>query len=143
MPEDLARTAGQAPYLHLALAVVDLATRLGRPLEVVAEVFFGLAEHLGLDKVADRVNELPRTSRWDTMARAALRDDLTRLHSDLARAVLERSPEATAGADAIEAWVDAAGGVEREAEELVEIASEEATLARMSVALRTIRTLLV
>ncbi|MBB1502187.1 NAD-glutamate dehydrogenase [Propioniciclava sp. MC1683] len=143
VPEDLARTAGQAPYLHLALAVVDLATRLGRPLEVVAEVFFGLAEHLGLDKVADRVNELPRTSRWDTMARAALRDDLTRLHSDLARAVLERSPEATAGADAIEAWVDAAGGVEREAEELVEIASEEATLARMSVALRTIRTLLV
>lgn len=142
-PEDLAREAALAPYVHLALVIVDLAAKLDRPLEVVAQVCFGLAERLGLDRVSGRVNELPRNSRWDTMARAALRDDLTRLHADLARAVLEHAPDSTDADEALTAWADAAGGIEREAAQLNEITAEDATLARLSVALRTIRSLLV
>ena len=142
VPEDLARTAAQAPYLHLALTIVDLATKHGRPLETVEQVFFGLAADLGLYRVHDRVGELPRTSRWDTMARAALRDDLTRLHSDLVAAVLDTSPTQDDGLAALAQWTQAAGGIEREASELAEITSEPATLARMSVALRRVRALL-
>ncbi len=142
VPEDLARTAAQAPYLHLALTIVDLATKLGRPLETVEQVFFAFAADLGLDRVHERVGELPRTSRWDTMARAALRDDLIKLHSDLVAAVLETSPNEDDGLVALTTWSEAAGGVGREASELAEITSEPATLARMSVALRRIRALL-
>ena len=143
VPEDLARTAAQAQYLHLGLVVADLAARLDRPLDLVARVFFGVAEALWLDRVSDRVNELARNSRWDTMARAALRDDLTRLHADLTRMVLERAPEATEAEAALSAWREGQGGIDREADQLAEITAEDATLARMSVALRTIRSLLV
>ena len=141
VPEDLARTTALAPFLHLALSIVDLSTRLGRPLEVVEQAYFGLAGRLGLDRIVERVNKLPRTSEWDTMARAALRDDLSTLHSDLVASVLEGAPAGADGHAALTAWADAAGGLDREAAQLEEIMGEESSLARMSVALRTIRAL--
>ena len=143
VPGELARTTAVAPYLHLALSIVDLSSRLGRPLATVEQAYFGLAARLGLDRLIDRVNELPRTSKWETMARAALRDDLTKLHSDLVAGVLEASPDEVDGEAALAAWVDARGGLGHEASQLEEITGEETSLARMSVALRTIRALLV
>ncbi len=143
VPDELARTTAVAPYLHLALSIVDLATRLDWPLATVEQVYFGLAAHLGLDRMVDRITELPRTSKWDTMARAALRDDLTKLHADLVASVLESASGEDDGEAALAAWVDARGGLQREAAELEEITGDESSLARMSVALRTIRALLV
>ena len=143
VPEELARTTAQAPFLHLALSVVDLSARLGRPLEEVEQVYFGLAGQLGLDRIVERVNQLPRTSQWDTMARAALRDDLNTLHADLVAAVLQDAPAEVSGPAALDAWLDARAGLDREAAQLREVVGEEASLARMSVALRTIRALLV
>ncbi|MDO5534447.1 MAG: NAD-glutamate dehydrogenase, partial [Propionibacteriaceae bacterium] len=142
VPEELAKVTSLANYLHLALSIVDLSTRLGRPLETVEQVYFGLAAGLGLDRVIEGVNALPRTTRWDTMARAALRDDLTSLHSDLVQAILEASPNEPDGAVALQKWVDAVGGLERVAADVAEVTAEEASLARMSVALRSIRSLL-
>jgi len=141
-PADIARTAAQARYAHLALPVVDLARRLDRPLDLVAGVYFALAGRLGLDRVLERVNELPRQTRWDTMARAALRDDLQSLHADLARAALEREPEAGEVGAVIAAWEAAVDGVPRVSADLAEITAEGSGLARMSVALRLVRTLL-
>ncbi|MGJ3509991.1 NAD-glutamate dehydrogenase [Enemella sp. A6] len=138
----LAHTTATAPYRHLALAIVDLAGKLDRPLDLVARVFFGLTAELGLDRVYDRIDELPVTSRWDAMARTVLRDDLTRLQADLTRSVLDRAPDSDDSAAALADWVAASGGFEREAAELAEITSEGSTLARMSMALRTIRLLL-
>ena len=143
VPEEMARTAAQARYAHLALAVVDLSRRLERPLGLVEGVYFGLASELRLDRVLDRVTELPRTSRWDTMARAALRDDLGSLHADLVRAALEAAPAASEASEVLATWRGVTGDVDKEAAELAEITGEESSLARMSVALRTIRSLLV
>ncbi|MFP5416502.1 MAG: NAD-glutamate dehydrogenase, partial [Actinomycetes bacterium] len=143
VPRNLAWAVARAPWAHQALAIVDLARRLDRPLELVVDVYYELAGVLGLDLVFDRVNQLERRSRWDTMARAALRDDLQSLHAALTRAALEAAPGAFDPDTVIAAWTKAVGGVDREAAELAEITSEDSTLARMSVALRTIRTLLV
>ncbi len=143
VPTDIADATARALWAHQALPIVDLARTLERPLELVSSVYFEISGALGLDVVFDRVNELDRSTRWDTMARAALRDDLTTLQTELTRAALQAAPEATDAHAVVTAWSDAVGGVQREAAQLAEITDGEATLARMLVALRTIRTLLV
>ncbi|MFT3877860.1 MAG: NAD-glutamate dehydrogenase [Propioniciclava sp.] len=141
--EDLAHLAARSRWAHQALGIVDITLRSGRSLELVQAVYQTIILRLGLDRVNERVIELDRSDRWDTMARAALRDDVQNLQSGLTRAALDASPESSDPVAVVDAWVDAVGGIDREAAELAEITSEESTLARMSVALRTIRTLLV
>ena len=143
VPHDIADASARALWAHQALPIVDLSRTLKRPLDVVAGVYFGLAGVLGLDLVFERVNALDRSTRWDTMARAALRDDLTSVQSDLASAALRAAPALSDPEQILAAWQESIGGIGREAALLEEITGEEATLARMSVAVRTARTLLV
>lgn len=143
VPTDIAGATSRALWAHQALPIVDLARTQERPLELVSSVYFAISAQLGLDVVFDRVNDLDRSTRWDTMARAALRDDLQTLQTELTRAALRAAPEASDSETVVAAWQVAVGGVDREAAQLAEITDGEATLARMSVALRTIRTLLV
>ena len=51
-----------------------------------------VADRLGLDWIRDRVAALPRADRWQTEARAALRDDIADLHRALTESVLPRRP---------------------------------------------------
>lgn len=63
------------------LDVVDLTELAERdreprePLEV-AELYYGLSEHLGIDRALTSVSALERGDRWHALARLALRDDL-------------------------------------------------------------------
>ena len=61
----------------------------GGPVEETAEVYFDLADRLQITRLRDRITALPRDDRWNTMARAALRDDLYSAHAALAADVLE------------------------------------------------------
>ena len=45
------------------------------PLEV-AQLYYGLSEHLGIDLALTSVSALERGDRWHALARLALRDDL-------------------------------------------------------------------
>ena len=51
-------------------------------------VHFALGERLGLPALVQRILALPRDDRWQTMARAALRDDLHSVHAQLTAQVL-------------------------------------------------------
>jgi glutamate dehydrogenase len=56
------------------------------------------------------ITQLPRTDRWDALARAALRDDLYAALAALTVSVLEvPAAKGAAAADRIAAW-EAAGG---------------------------------
>ena len=59
---------------------------------------FALGQRLGLDRLLARIIELPRDDRWQTMARAALRDDLHAVHAQLTAEVLgaDRAASSTA-----------------------------------------------
>ena len=59
-----------------------------RPGRWSRDVYFRLGAELGLDWLRDRILELPRADRWQALARAALRDDLYRLHRALTREAL-------------------------------------------------------
>src|SRR6202035_1627974 len=89
VPDELAdRVAGMVPA-YSAFDIVEIAAATGRGVEEAAEVYFDLAERLQITRLRDRVTALPRDDRWNTAARAALRDDLYAAHATLAGDVLQ------------------------------------------------------
>ncbi len=144
VPEDLASRVAVLPPAYMLLNIIDIALRDGLDPADVARVHFTLAERLGLPALVQRILQLPRQDRWQTMARAALRDDLHAVHAQLTAQVIAQTSEADAAPARIAAW-EAADEVvvSRTTTTLLEIcADESADLAQMSVALRVVRTLL-
>ncbi len=146
-PSDLAARMAALSPAYMLLGIVETAARHEVSADEVARLHFKLGEHLGLPDVLGRIIALPRDDRWQTMARAALREELYDVHGQLTDQVLQ-SPADTAerpDADAqIDTWVASHGAlVDRARETLAEICSDErADLARMSVALRVVRGML-
>jgi glutamate dehydrogenase len=142
VPMELAeRTAAMVPA-YSAFDIVDIATRIRRPVEETAEVYFDLADRLQITRLRDRITALPRDDRWNTMARAALRDDLYSAHAALAADVLgvtgPGSPD-----QRLAAWEERNdSAVRRAAQTLTEIwETDRFTVATLSVAVRAVRTL--
>ena len=71
---------------------------------MVMETYFRLGSRLELNWLRDRITDLPRASRWQALAREALRDDLYSLHRSLAQEVLESGGPDSACDDAIGTW---------------------------------------
>ncbi len=144
VPEDLAVKVAVLPPAYMALNIVETAKRDGiDPLEV-ARVHFALGERLGLSMLVSRILALPRDDRWQTMARAALRDDLHTVHAQLTAQVLADTEADQPVPVRIADWEDRdAVVVSRSVSTLEEICSDEhVDLARLSVGLRVVRTLL-
>ena len=91
-----------------------------------------------------RILALPRADRWQTMARASLRDDLHTVHAQLTAQVLAGTSADDPAPARVAAWETADEVVvARAAATLDEIcADDQADLARLSVALRVVRGLL-
>jgi glutamate dehydrogenase len=144
VPEELATRVAVCPPAYMVLGIVQTAARLEvDPLEV-ARVHFAVGERLGLAMLVSRILALPRDDRWQTMARAALRDDLHTVHAQLTNQVLA-STDSGSDADArVAAWESSDGdAIDRASTTFEEICADEtADLARMSVALRVVRSLL-
>jgi glutamate dehydrogenase len=144
VPEDLAVRVAVLPPAYQALNIVETSKRDGvDPLEVT-RVHFALGERLGLSAVVQKILALPRDDRWQTMARAALRDELHAVHAALTAQVLAETSADKPVPVRIADWEeDDQVVVTRAVGTLDEICSEEtADLARLSVALRVVRTLL-
>jgi glutamate dehydrogenase len=144
VPDDLAVKVAALPPAYMVLNIVETAKRDGiDPIEV-ARVHFALGERLGLSMLVSRILALPRDDRWQTMARAALRDDLHTVHAQLTAQVLADTSADQPVPVRIADWEDRdAVVVSRSVGTLEEICSDEhADLARLSVGLRVVRTLL-
>ncbi len=102
VPAELARRVASMQALLSVFDIVEEEEATGQPQPLVTEVYFGLGTLLGLDWIRDRILELPRADRWQALARAALRDDLYRLHRALTGEAL-RDPAAS-GQVAVEHW---------------------------------------
>jgi len=139
---ELAELAAMARYAHIALPIVQTASKAGRDVMEVARLLFKVSGTLGLDRLFDATAELPVLGRWDLMAQAAMRDDLQRLETDITAAVLAAAPGEADADKAIEAWLEKIDGAEGELRTLREISQGSADLAKLSVALRTMRAML-
>ncbi len=103
VPADLAtRTAVLDPLLS-ALDIVEVAAATGLETEEVAAAYFTLGTKLDLQWLRERIGDLPRADRWETLARAALRDDLYALHRQLTTEILSARTSAPVS-ERVEAW---------------------------------------
>jgi glutamate dehydrogenase len=143
VPEELATRVASLLAAFSLLDVVEIARATDRSAEVVAPLYFALSERFGVDAMLTQITALPRSDRWQALARSALRYDLYAVLADLTANVLAETAEGTPE-ERIAAWEqENAEGLARARLTLEEIAAvENMDLATLSVALRTIRTLL-
>jgi glutamate dehydrogenase len=142
VPAELAhRVASMQALLSVFDIVVDASTT-GVEQPVVTDVYFAVGSRLGLDWLRDRILELPRTDRWQSLARAALRDDLYRLHRSLTREILLSAIEYSAP-DPLEDWLERnADSVARADAVLADVkGSREYDTTTLPVVLRELRSL--
>ncbi|MFG1942089.1 NAD-glutamate dehydrogenase [Nonomuraea sp. NPDC048826] len=143
VPADLAERVAAMVPAYSTFDLVEISSITDRPVNEVAEVYFDLADRLQLSRLRERIISLPRDSRWNAMARAALRDDLYAAHAALTRDVLAHSTPGLPPEERLARWVEAnSAAVRRSRQTLSEIwESDNFDLATLSVALRAIRTL--
>ncbi len=97
VPQELARRVAVLEPAYMLLGLVEVAQREELAPEDVARVHFALGERLGLPVLLQRIVALPRVDKWQTMARASLRDDLHAVHTALTAQVLRStSPDDSA-----------------------------------------------
>ncbi len=144
VPVDVATSVAILPPAYAGLGIVETASADDLDIFEVAKVHFALNERLQLGLFLERIIGLPRTDRWQTMARAALRDDLHAVHARLTRQVLATTDANADPETRVIAWQDQnATALSRAATMLEEIVDTEGPeLAHLSVGLRLVRTLL-
>ncbi len=144
VPEELAARVAVLDVAYTLLGIVETADREELDPAEVARLHFALGERLGLPSLVQRILELPREDRWQTMARGAVRDDLYAVHSQLTAQVLRLTSSEDSVPARIASWEEADHVVVlRAAATLEEICTDDsADLARMSVGLRVVRGLL-
>ena len=144
VPAELAvRTAGLSSAFP-TLDIVEVADRNEQDVRTVAEVYYDLADRLQITDLLDRIIELPRGDRWQSMARAAIREDLFSAHAVLTSDILGHGDPGATPEQRFDAWAEANSTlVTRARATLDDIRGAEAfDLANLSVAMRVIRTLL-
>lgn len=88
VPDELATRVAGFSSAFPTLDIVSVADRMGRDPMDVADVYYDLADRLHITQLMDRIIELPRADRWQSMARASIREDLYAAHSALTADVL-------------------------------------------------------
>ncbi|MFC9020715.1 NAD-glutamate dehydrogenase, partial [Streptomyces albidoflavus] len=144
VPEELAGRVAGFSSAFPTLDLVAIADRTDKDPIAVAEVFYDLGDRLRITQLMDRIIELPRADRWQSMARASIREDLYAAHAALTADVLDAGGADASPKERFEAWErQNAAILTRARATLEEIQNSDAfDLANLSVAMRTMRTLL-
>ncbi|MBT2366917.1 NAD-glutamate dehydrogenase [Streptomyces sp. ISL-10] len=144
VPEDLALRVAGFSSAFPTLDIVAIADRTGQEPLAVAEVYYDLADRLSITQLMDRIIELPRADRWQSMARASIREDLYAAHAALTADVLSVGNGSATPEERFKSWEQKnAALLGRARSTLDEIqGSDTFDLANLSVAMRTMRQLL-
>ncbi|MEU8685534.1 NAD-glutamate dehydrogenase [Streptomyces sp. NPDC048611] len=144
VPEQLAVQVSGFSSVFPALDIVAVADRLDKEPLDVAEVYYDLGDRLRINQLLDRILELPRNDRWQSMARASIREDLFAAHAALTADVLSVGNGSSTPEQRFKAWEQANAAILGRARATLEEihGSEGFDLANLSVAMRTMRTLL-
>jgi glutamate dehydrogenase len=141
VPAGLAARVVTFDTLHATLDIAEVASNVGQPVERVAQVYFDVANRLGMPWLRERIAALPGDQHWRMLAKGAMLDDLTGLQRAIAGAVLAGG-EGTAAA-MVERWQALnQRALDRAAQLLAELrAVASPDSAMLSVALREMRAL--
>ena len=141
VPADLARRVVTFDTLHATLDIAEVASTAAQPVERVAQVYFDLANRLGMPWLRERIAALPGDQHWRMLAKGAMLDDLAGLQRAITGAVLAGGE----GTDAatVDHWQQQnQRALERAAQLLAELRSVPSPdSAMLSVTLRELRAL--
>ncbi len=104
VPESLARRVAGLDELYSALDLVELTNETGRDQRTAATVYFALGGRFDLHWLGRQISSLPADTHWQSLARTALRDDLSLQARNLAANVLRLSPDLSDPDELIKAW---------------------------------------
>jgi len=88
VPAELARRVVSFDTLHAALDIAEVASTAGQPVEHVAQIYFDVANRLGMPWLRERIAALPGDQHWRMLAKVAMMDDLAGLQRAITSAVL-------------------------------------------------------
>ncbi|MFE7779152.1 NAD-glutamate dehydrogenase [Streptomyces sp. NPDC057445] len=144
VPEGLAMRVAGFSSAFPTLDIVAIADRTGKDPLAVAEIYYDLADRLRITELMDRIIELPRADRWQSMARASIREDLYAAHAMLTADVLAVGNGASTPEQRFKAWEQKNAAILGRARSTLEEiqGSDTFDLANLSVAMRTMRQLL-
>jgi glutamate dehydrogenase len=139
VPERVAYRIASLGVMGAALDIVRLS-RMGRPVEDVARVYFSVGGRFGLDRLRTAGASIAAETPWQKAAVAAVVDDLFNYQSTLASRVLTESDGVK---DPVERWLaERPREVERIDQMMTDFrAAQTVDLAMLTVAGRQLRTL--
>jgi glutamate dehydrogenase len=143
VPRELAARVAGIDALFNALDIVEVAGELKRDIDPVARLHFALAGELDFPWLRARIGMLSSDNHWETLAKAALRDDLAGMLRSLAADALRTGASPSEPAALISTWKTRNAVLyERFRQVLSDLrAAESPDLAMLSVAMRELRNL--
>ena len=143
VPRDLANRVVRFDSLYSVLDIVDVAAMMNRSAEEVAGVYFVIGEKFNFSWLHQQIVSLPADSHWQTLAKAALREELSGLQRDLSCVALKFSRSGERSTEIITRWeAQNTNSLERSRRVLAEVQSaDSADLSMLSVALQELTNL--
>ncbi|QNP72368.1 NAD-glutamate dehydrogenase [Streptomyces roseirectus] len=144
VPDEVATRVAGFSSAFPTLDIVSVADRMGKDPLDVADVYYDLADRLRITQLMDRIIELPRADRWQSMARASIREDLYAAHAALTADVLAVGNGTSTPEQRFKVWESKNAAILGRARVTLEEiqGSDSFDLANLSVAMRTMRTML-
>ncbi|MHC5906684.1 NAD-glutamate dehydrogenase [Streptomyces sp. S6] len=144
VPDECATRVAGFSSAFPTLDIVSVGDRMGKDPLDVADVYYDLADRLRITQLMDRIIDLPRADRWQSMARASIREDLYAAHSALTADVLAAGNGTSTPEQRFKVWESKNSAILGRARVTLEEiqGSDSFDLANLSVAMRTMRTML-
>ncbi|WP_115411163.1 NAD-glutamate dehydrogenase [Nocardia farcinica] len=143
VPAELAERVALLLDRFALLDIIEVAAATGRPAAAVAPVYYLLGERLGVVPQLMAVSRLERGTKWNALARVALRDELYDTIRALCRDVLTDGEPGESAERVIDDWAQRCAAKLDRTQRILEAISEsgDRDLAALSVATRQLRAL--
>ncbi|HJV97847.1 MAG TPA: NAD-glutamate dehydrogenase [Arthrobacter sp.] len=147
LPHDLALRASDLLESFGLLDISLVSEQVHEPIPTIADLYYAVFQRIDAAGLLLRITDLPRQSRWETLARAALRDDVYSAVADMTVSVMQSGPTPGAGGpDAVERIVAWERGHQEQLARIKDTFAEvtgpgQVDIASISVALKLLRTL--
>ena len=107
VPRELASRVVTFDTLHATLDIAEVAGTARQPVELVAAIYFDVANRLGMPWLREKIAALPGDQHWRMLAKGAMLDDLAGLQRAISGAVLAGGAGSGSASALVAAWQQA------------------------------------